>query len=553
MTPSEIQITKNIQDITPIAIVCIDAISQEIVYVNLQFRQKLGYSKKEILNKSIYSLITKANYITLANSLTCNENELEESKVVLVAKEGQHIDTVLHSTKHEDNPELIYLFFKDNRKQKEKNNLLNVYKQIFSSTKELMSLVGKDMRYITVNKAYTEHFKLSYDQIINKRVVDLHGDKADFLLEKLKYTLETGQQVRMQPKINNPNGDGVLYVDTLYSPYYNDVGNIAGVIVSARDITSFKEEEIALGKKKHYYKTLFQYSPDLLASVSLKTGVMIECNRTLENILGYEKSQLNNKHIFDFHLQEHNAKLANAIATLKHGGTISGLEISLISKSGEIVDAHLRTTPLVDIGDDVAIFVWRDIRHQKTLAYKASHDPLTQLLNRSGFLEELDKPFGSSKWKALSYIDIDNFKGLNDTFGHTIGDEFLKKFATILRYNLRKDDSICRMGGDEFVVLFKDIKFSNVKGIMQKVLSETRILVHKIPEYKQADLGISIGISEIHSTESIQLSLQQADNACYKSKRRGKNRITICDFNDNKPDSVETSQETNKKYKIESV
>ena len=196
----------------------------------------------------------------------------------------------------------------------------------------------------------------------------------------------------------------------------------------------------------------------------------------------------------------------------------------------------------------MAIFVWRDIRHQKKLAYRASHDPLTQLLNRSGFLEELDEPFGSSKWKTLSYIDVDNFKMLNDTFGHGKGDEFLKDFAKTLRINLRKDDSICRMGGDEFVILIKNIKFSNIKDIMQNVLDEINIVIQETSEYKQSQLSISIGISEIYPNESSQLSLQRADNACYESKRAGKNRITVSDFKENKSEKITPSLKVQKNY-----
>ena len=513
----------------PLMITCIDTSNQKVVFSNKQFTSHLGYSTKELQEISIYSIIANNNLVTFAKAILEFDIENKECEIDLIHKNGQLQNTRLLSVKLVDKPDIVSLYFIDNTQCKEKSKEFNVFKQIFSSSLELKSLVSKDMIYIEVNNAYTEHFGLSRNEIINMSVKDLHGNKADEIIQRLQQTIDTGKQVRGQSDINNPRGNrDVKSVDALFRHCYDTDGKIFGVIVSARDITSFKEEELALEKKIEYYKTLFKYSPDLLASVNIKSGVIIEANKMLEKHLGYKSNELNGKNVFDFHLGADNGKLANAIASLKYENRAECLEIFLISKQGEHVDTHLQATLLVNSDDDhIAIFVWKDISDQKKLAYKASHDSLTKLLNRTGFLDKLEKPPGCSKTRSLSYIDVDNFKILNDSYGHLMGDKFLKDLAGTLKVSLRKEDYICRIGGDEFVIIFIGIKLLRIKYMMQRVMDQLNLLIQKTVEYNSSKLGISIGIAEMCTTESIEQVLQRADNACYESKRQGKNRITI--------------------------
>ena len=531
MPVSATQISKTIQDITPMMVLSIDWDTQVIIFSNTRFTEVTGFSSDELLDSSIYSFLTSDGYISFADALEAlksNEAYVPEIELTLLDVEGNKIDVVFYPRLHERFPNIVYLFFTDNRKQKAKNKSLDVYRQIFSSTNEMMSLIDKDLKYHTVNKSYLDHYGVTEDEIINTFVGDMHEDNAEYIISNIKHTLLTGEQVRIQPQIKDELSEtGLQYVDVLYSPYYGDENNIEGVIVSARNISAFKNQESQIKKRMHYYESLFQHSPDLLASINLQNGEIKECNRTLERILGYKAGELTGGHIFDFHSQIHIADLANAIAQLKQGHMITGLEVSLVSKNKEIVDAHLRTTPLIDIGEDVAIFVWRDVRHQKKLAYKASHDPLTRLLNRSGFTEEIEKPFGEHTHKTLCYIDVDNFKSLNDEFGHLKGDEFLIDLSKIFKRNLRKKDSVCRIGGDEFVILIYDSTVMMVEKIMSAILEQVLELTKNSEEYNTLDLGLSIGIAELNRDESTKIAMQRADDACYDSKRKGKNRISI--------------------------
>ena len=159
------------------------------------------------------------------------------------------------------------------------------------------------------------------------------------------------------------------------------------------------------------------------------------------------------------------------------------------------------------------------------LNFKASHDELTGAYNRAGFdllLSSLDLDS-----TYLMMLDVDNFKTINDTYGHETGDKVLKKLVQVLKKNFRSDDYICRLGGDEFVV------FMVHSDEMQRKLIEMKL--EKINrELSNADDGVpavSVSVGIVHGTQAsdIETLLSKGDEAMYKSKERGKHTFTFYD------------------------
>lgn len=172
----------------------------------------------------------------------------------------------------------------------------------------------------------------------------------------------------------------------------------------------------------------------------------------------------------------------------------------------------------------------------KELHHRAITDYLTGLLNRSAFIERLDHELAhAERYKhmfAVASIDLDDFKQVNDTLGHGVGDQVLIKFGQILEQCTRRSDTPARFGGDEFVVLLT--RLESVKDAQEIVAQKHKELIAALDDYvnhlvgDKVELGISIGVAIYPSDgASVDQLLIAADKALYKSKRAGKNTFYL--------------------------
>ena len=155
--------------------------------------------------------------------------------------------------------------------------------------------------------------------------------------------------------------------------------------------------------------------------------------------------------------------------------------------------------------------------------YKATHDLLTNLYNREAFIKKVKELLSDGETKfCLAFIDLDNFKYVNDTFGHNKGDEILVKTAKIMRNNLKGKDLISRIGGDEFIIVIKDCH----KECAKNILDDFETAIKK--EFKEFEVSASIG-AVIYPSDGKDLKalLKKADKKMYKVKESGKGRVLI--------------------------
>jgi diguanylate cyclase (GGDEF)-like protein len=171
-------------------------------------------------------------------------------------------------------------------------------------------------------------------------------------------------------------------------------------------------------------------------------------------------------------------------------------------------------------------------RREQRLLHLANHDPLTGLYNRHRLIAELEAEIAScaaatKKRSALFFIDLDQFKYVNDTCGHVAGDELLKLAARQIRHGVRAEDFVARFGGDEFVVLLKDVSRQDAKAVATQVLELMRSLKH-VEQDRVFHLQCSIGIAAISGERfSAHELIAQADIACQTAKAHGRNRVEI--------------------------
>ncbi len=218
------------------------------------------------------------------------------------------------------------------------------------------------------------------------------------------------------------------------------------------------------------------------------------------------------------------------------------LELEIIGATGEMRIHNISGKPVFDQTNTFQGYrgTGRDVtgprRMSRQLAHQASHDSLTGLANRREFEERLGRVLDSARngngEHALCYLDLDQFKVVNDACGHTAGDHLLIQVSNLLRSQMRQRDSLARLGGDEFGVIIEHCSLEQAERLtenLRKAICSFRFV------WRGASFSIaaSIGLMPIsRSAQSVADILSAADNACYLAKEHGRNRIHICSSND---------------------
>ena len=172
------------------------------------------------------------------------------------------------------------------------------------------------------------------------------------------------------------------------------------------------------------------------------------------------------------------------------------------------------------------------IHSQQELKYTAYHDKVTGLRNREAFYQELDQVIYESerktdeKYSAVLYCDLDNFKLVNDSLGHDVGDQVLREVANRMKSSLRKSDFVFRLGGDEFTVLVKDLNHEYEAGYIGEKLIKNLAVAYQIGEHKINYLTVSVGIV-LFPKDGVdrEVLVKRADTAMYNAKHNGKNNF----------------------------
>ena len=269
-----------------------------------------------------------------------------------------------------------------------------------------------------------------------------------------------------------------------------------------------------------------------------REGVLLKVNQAVCELSGYAMGELVGK---SFAIFTHPEDMEES--QLFHHQLFSGkrdhysIKKRYLRRDGE----QLWTTLIVSIVRNEAgqpeymIAQIQDVTeaHQlsEQLTYQAQHDPLTGLINRHEFERRVQDLLGSGKPgsgpHAMCYIDLDQFKLVNDTCGHVAGDELLKQITAVMQQRIRRHDALARLGGDEFGLLMEDCPLE----VAQRIANDLRVAVEDFQflwDKLVHHVGVSIGLVEIDSaTQSMTELFKQADSACYAAKDAGRNRIHV--------------------------
>ena len=267
-------------------------------------------------------------------------------------------------------------------------------------------------------------------------------------------------------------------------------------------------------------------------------GYVTQANKAVYNILGYDEGELIGKTFMDITYEEDIRKSAEERRKLINGELeFYRLQKRLIRKDGEIIWGLQTVSGVFDEEGNFLyaisqiIDMTEETRLSNELSYQASHDALTGLINRREFEKRVHEAWriahSGVDMHVLCFIDLDQFKVINDTCGHVAGDEMLRQIALILNQSMRKGDSVARLGGDEFGILMQHCSLKNGTDVIEELRKKIESFQF-IWDDNRFKVAASIGLVQIDAASSgVDELLKQADTACFAAKDEGRNRINI--------------------------
>ncbi|MCA1555581.1 MAG: EAL domain-containing protein, partial [Acidobacteria bacterium] len=306
-------------------------------------------------------------------------------------------------------------------------------------------------------------------------------------------------------------------------------------------ITERKRAEGALRESEERYRELFENANDLIYTHDL-AGNFTSLNKTGERITGYTREEAAKLNIGQVVAPEHLARAKEMISRKEvvDGATVYELEI--IAKDGRRVPLEVSTRLVYANGAPVGVQgIARDIAERKhteaKLLHNAFHDALTGLPNRNLFTDHLQMAVERARRHsdfvfAVLFLDLDRFKNVNDSLGHTVGDQLLIALSRRLQNCLRPSDVVARLGGDEFAILLNDIgaqtgdAVSLAKRLQQELMQPFNLGGHEV--FTTASIGIALSTTGYETPEAV---LRDADTVMYRAKAQGKASHAVFDQN----------------------
>ena len=315
---------------------------------------------------------------------------------------------------------------------------------------------------------------------------------------------------------------------------YDEAGNAVRMVGTHTDITEEKELQL----KYSHSAQMIEQIHDSVISLDLE-GYITSWNRGSEVLFGYKREEVTGKH-FSLLCMKDECTLYRESINILAKQTEYKTEISLKQKSGKALYVALTLSILKDEqGEHMGIVSYahditnrkevedRLLEQKKILLYQAHHDALTRLPNRVLFFDRLEQSILKTERLELSFalffIDLDRFKHINDSLGHSIGDRVLRVAAKRIEETIRHEDTLARLSGDEFTVIMEDLPHPEDASLLAKKILDVLQKPMYIDEYTlyiSGSIGISLYPQDATDAESL---LKYADTAMYKAKENGRN------------------------------
>jgi diguanylate cyclase (GGDEF)-like protein/PAS domain S-box-containing protein len=383
------------------------------------------------------------------------------------------------------------------------------------------------------------------EEMIGTRLADYYADpmgRARFLED---LSANDGVMRNFLSELRCKDGT-TAWVSTNAHYYYDENGAIAGVEGNARDVTRLKFAETALEKETQRALVTLASIGDGVVTTDVN-GNIEYLNPVAERLLDCKLEDVSGAHymsVLKLFNESTGEELHDLVELILHrdSAMVHADDGILTHSDGSQFTINITAAPMRSRHDEIVgvVLVLHDITEVMTMArqlsYQASHDMLTGLVNRREFETQLEVAILNARNEnihhVLCYMDLDQFKVVNDTSGHRAGDELLRQLSHMLKEAVREHDVLARLGGDEFGLLLMDCPLHKAKEIANTLRQNVRDFRFAWQD-RCFEIGVSIGVVPITARAGSLIDvLSLADAACYVAKEEGRNRVHVADEQD---------------------
>ena len=380
------------------------------------------------------------------------------------------------------------------------------------------------LRFLAVNDAAAQAYGYSKDEFLKMTIEDIRPVE-DLGLFHTALTEVRSQNLRRP--FRHRRKDGTL-VEVEISSFEFVSGGRRTRLVIAADVTDRRRAETKLRESEERYRQLFEQN---LAGVFRTTtdGRILEVNDAMLRMFGWTREELPSISAVDVYFDAEDRK--HLMSRLAQQRSLSNIEVRMKRKDGAVVwvleNMMLREGPDGEVIEGTIIDITDRKAAQDQIEFQAYHDTLTGLPNRLLFRDRIGVALAHARRTrrsaAVVFLDLDQFKLVNDTLGHTVGDGLLHAVAERLVRCVRAEDTVARMGGDEFTILLADLHDNRAASTVASKILET-ISSPIVVEHHELFITTSIGIALFpEDGEDAESLLKSADRAMYRAKEMGRN------------------------------
>ena len=378
------------------------------------------------------------------------------------------------------------------------------------------------------NRRYAEYNGWTPQTILGKPLREVIGEAANALIEPHVKAVLDGQVVRYVREQMLPDG-GKRMIEVSLLPHFAENGVQVGAFVLINDITEHWRADQALRENEIRMRKFFEATEEGI--VFIKDGVIVDTTTAMARMVGYSVEELIGRHNMDFIPEVWKQTVAEHI---RHRFE-EPYESELLHRDGHVIPVEFSGKSMLYQGEMHRLTVVRDITQRKQaqerIEFLAMHDMLTELPNRRYLDEYMPRLLALARRRdrilAVVFVDLDEFKEINDRQGHAAGDAALREVARRLRASVRESDLVVRLGGDEFLVMLTDLEQSGgVTRAVEQLVREldAPALINGQPVRMHASIGISLFPEHGQTVDEL---IKHADAAMYDSKNAGGNRYTL--------------------------